>query len=253
MSDYSFLPQKKSIHIVIFTGGAYPEPAVTSSYWKSHVPEFVIAADSGLDAAQRYAGFYAGMMDFTPRRIVGDFDSLSDRNILAQYPPDIVEHFPADKDWTDTELAIERAYGTAEQKNRSPFITLVGGDGGRVDHLLGIYDTFASPHHVHVWLLSAQKLYYAEAGTTAEISRLTVSDTVSVARTTVSRTGGILMSRGLKWESSVFRREGMPSISNRISDQYAEKGAPVELSAGGMPFLFIVPYTAEIRFLPKES
>lgn len=253
MADYSFLPQEKSIHIVVFTGGAYPEPSVTSAYWKTHTPEYVIAADSGLESAERYARFYAGTADFTPRRILGDFDSLSDGNRLAQYPAGIVERFPADKDWTDTELALERAYSTAEEKNCVPFITLVGGDGGRLDHLLALYDTFASPHHAHVWLLSAQTLYYVADGTTAEISGLTEPDTVSVARTNASRTGGALVSHGLKWESSVFRREGMPSISNRISDEYAETGKPVTLSADGMPVLLIVPHTAEVRFLRKGN
>jgi thiamine pyrophosphokinase len=253
MPDYSFIPQKKSIHIVVFTGGAYPDPSITSSYWRKHIPEYIIAADSGLDTIQRYADFYNGRINFIPNRILGDFDSLSDTNMLTQYPSGIVERFPTDKDWTDTELALECAYSTAEERNYSPFITLVGGDGGRLDHLFAIYDTFSSSHHAHVWLLSTQILYYAADGTTAEISGLTQADTVSIARTTVSRTGGVFVSHGLKWESSVFRTEGMPSISNRISDEYAESVSPVTLSAYGMPVLFFLPYTTEVRFLVREN
>ncbi len=253
MADYSFLPQEKSIHIVVFTGGAYPEPAVTAAYWQTHTPGYVIAADSGLEAAERYARFYAGTADFTPLRILGDFDSLSDGTMLARYPAGIVERFPSDKDWTDTELALDRAYSTAAGKNCVPFVTLVGGDGGRLDHLLALYDTFASPHHAHAWLLSAQTLYYVADATTVEISGLAETDTVSVARTGVSRTGGTLVSHGFKWESGVFRREGMPSISNRISDEYAAEGKPVTLSADGVPVLLIVPYTAEVRFRRTEN
>jgi thiamine pyrophosphokinase len=253
MSDYSFLPQKKSIHIVIFTGGAYPEPSITCSYWKTHDPGYVIAADSGLDTLQVYTRFFSGSTDFTPCRILGDFDSLADKNTLTRYPACIVGHFPSEKDWTDTELAFEHAYSTAEKKGLTPFITLVGGDGGRTDHLLAIYDTFASVHHAHVWLLSAQMLYYIADGFSVEISGLKKTDTVSVARTSLSRTGGSIESHGFRWESGVFRNEGMPSISNRISDEYAETGKPVTLSVSGMPYLLVVPYTAEVRFLQKEN
>ncbi|MFA6856365.1 MAG: thiamine diphosphokinase [Treponema sp.] len=253
MADYNFLLPKKSIHIAIFTGGAYPDPSVTTMYWQTHIPQYVIAADSGLDTIRRYADFYADRIDFTPQKILGDFDSLSNKDILIQYPAGIVERFPSDKDWTDTELAFDRAYKIAEKQRAVPFITLVGGDGGRLDHLLAIYDTFSSVHHAQVWLLSSQALYYVADGTTVEISHLTKDQTVSVARTTVSRTGGTLVSNGLKWESNVFRVEGMPSLSNRISDEYAESEKPVTISAYGMPVLLIIPYTAEVRFLLKEN
>ncbi|MCK9169207.1 MAG: thiamine diphosphokinase [Treponema sp.] len=253
MSDYNFLKPKKSIHITIFTGGAYPDPSVTTRYWQTHIPEYIIAADSGLDTIRHYTDFYADRIDFTPQKILGDFDSVSDKDLLTQYPADIEERFPPDKDWTDTELAFDSAYKIAEKKLAVPFITLVGGDGGRLDHLIAIYDTFSSVHHAQAWLLSSQVLYYIAAETTVEISRLTRGETVSVARTSVSRTGGTLVSHGLKWESNVFRAEGMPSVSNRISDEYAKSGKPVTISAYGMPALLIVPYTAEVRFLLKEN
>ena len=66
MADYSFIPQKKSIHIVIFTGGAAPKPELTVSYWHTHNPGYVIAADSGLETAQKYRSFFSGRIDFTP-------------------------------------------------------------------------------------------------------------------------------------------------------------------------------------------
>jgi thiamine pyrophosphokinase len=253
MADYNFLPTEKSIHIVIFTGGTYPEPSVTTKYWQSHIPEYVIAADSGLDTIRCYADFYAGRIDFNPQKILGDFDSISDKDILTNYSAGIIERFPFDKDWTDTELAFDRAYIIAENQGVIPFITLVGGDGGRLDHLLAIYDTFSTVHHAQVWLLSSQLLYYVADGMTVEISHLTKFETVSLARTTVSRTGGTLVSNGLKWESSVFRAEGMPSVSNRISDEYAKSGKPVTISVYGEPVLLIVPYTAEVRFLLKGN
>jgi thiamine pyrophosphokinase len=253
MADYSFIPQKKSIHIVIFTGGAAPQPELTVSYWRTHKPGYIIAADSGLETAQKYCSFFSGKVDFTPGKILGDFDSLTDKHLLDIFPPDKVEHFPPAKDWTDTELAFERAYEKAAEGGVIPFVTLVGGDGGRIDHLLAVYDTFAAPHHAHVWLLSGQTLYFLAAGTTTEITGLTKTDTLSVARTTLSRAGGEIESHGLRWESTVFRREGMPSMSNWVSDEYIKAEKPVTLSVNGNDFLLIVPYTANVRFLQKAD
>jgi thiamine pyrophosphokinase len=253
MTDYSFIPQKKSIHIVIFTGGAFPEPERTVSYWHTRKPDYVIAADSGLETALKYSSFFSGKVDFMPEKILGDFDSLADMHLLALFPPHAVERFSASKDWTDTELALERAYGAADERGCIPFVTLVGGDGGRIDHLLAVYDTFAAQHHAAVWLLSCQTLYFLAAGTTAQIGDLTGTDTLSVARTTSSRTGGYIESHGLKWESNVFRTEGMPSMSNWISDEYLTTGKPVTLAVNGADFLLIVPYTAEVRFLQKAD
>lgn len=253
MSDYTFSPKEKSIHVVIFTGGNFPEPADTASYWKSAGdPGIVIAADSGLETERQYESFFRGQYDFSPDLILGDFDSISSRSILSEYRSEIIESFPQDKDWTDTELAIERAYETASAESFRPYITLVGGDGGRVDHFIGIYDTFSAVHHPHSWLLSSQKIIIVEEGVTASIQGLRRNDVLSIARTSSKRTGGLLVSHGLAWESNVFRKEGMPSISNRISDEYENSKKPVTITSVKGLFLLIVPLSADVILLRKE-
>jgi thiamine pyrophosphokinase len=253
MADYSFIPQEKSIHIVVFTGGCYPEPQLTASYWKNRRPEYVIAADSGLETAEKYARFFSGTADFTPRNILGDFDSLTDKTALSRYPRESIGEFPSDKDWTDTELAFECSYAAAGKRGLVPYITLVGGDGGRTDHLLALYDSFAAVHRADAWLLAEQALYYLADGTEAAVSGLQKKDTVSVARTSASRSGGTIVSHGFKWESSVFRSSGMPSLSNRIADSYEAEGRPVTLSVRGTSVLLIVPYTVDVTFRATET
>ena len=253
MSDYTFSPKEKSIHVVIFTGGNFPAPADTASYWKSTgSPDVIIAADSGLETERQYESFFRKEYDFSPDLILGDFDSISSRSILSDYQPEIIEHFPQDKDWTDTELAVERAYETASAKSFHPYITLVGGDGGRADHFIGIYDTFSAIRHPHTWLLTSQKIIIIEKGITASIQGLRRCDVVSIARTSSKRTGGSLSSHGLAWESNVFRKEGMPSISNRISSEYENSNKPVTITSEEGSFLLIVPLSADVILRQKE-
>jgi thiamine pyrophosphokinase len=85
-------------------------------------PQLVIAADRG--------GRYLREAGRWPDLLVGDFDSL-DRAELEAFQAAGVElrPFPADKDWTDMELALEIAL----EKDVSS-IRILGGLGGRLDH-----------------------------------------------------------------------------------------------------------------------
>ena len=129
---------------------------------------------------------------------------------------------------------------------KNPHITLVGGDGGRTDHLLNIYDSFASEKYVSVWLAKEQGLYLLKDGFSCDIFELGIEDIVSVARTSASRTKGALRSEGLVWEANCFRKEGMPSLSNRISQEFYDLSKPVRLCAKGADFLVIAPLSAVV-------
>lgn len=229
----------EQVHIVIFTGGEAPEYEKTRLYWKTHPQaDYVIAADSGLETCVSYA--------FSPCVIMGDFDSIQDKALLDYYKDDIKVPFDADKDFTDTELAVEKAWEIAEKLKKTPFITLVGGDGGRIDHLLNIYDSFSKEKHVHSWLCNMQCIYYLQKDSEAEINGLKAQDYVSVARLSKAYTGGKAVSSGLEWESTMFRKEGMPSISNRISSEYSKARLPVKIKAKEESLLLILPYNAVV-------
>ncbi len=102
-------------HFFVISGGNVEEAFVRGVLGRQ--PSVLIAADSGMDFCYRNG--------IKPDVIVGDFDS-ADREALAAFEgrPDIqmIRLNPV-KDDTDTESAEE--------------ITLLGGTGSRLDHVLG--------------------------------------------------------------------------------------------------------------------
>ena len=81
------------------------------------------AIDRGLESF-----FAAGLV---PEQLIGDGDSASPeawKKALSICIP--FERFPAEKDYTDTDLALKKI----KADNQSAFIILTGGFGGRFDH-----------------------------------------------------------------------------------------------------------------------
>ena len=234
------------MHIVIFTGGDFTSPEESVSYFKNFsTVDCVIAADSGADTLEKYQEFYKGQIDFSPDFILGDMDSIS-KSGLKKYEGRI-QLFPTDKDYTDTELALEKAYETAKKDSQNSVITLLGGAGGFSDHFLGILDTFSSENHADFWLCGNQIFCLLTKNDMLSISNLKLHDRISIARTPDCYEGGSIHSEGLEWESNLFRKKGMPSISNRISKQYSEEGKPVKISVTEGKFLVIVPVSAGLK------
>jgi thiamine pyrophosphokinase len=85
----------------------------------------VIAADGGLAQAEALG-----------RRVdvvVGDMDSVAPKTLeRARDAGAEIERHPRDKDATDLQLALDRAVAAGCDR-----VIVVGGDGGRLDHLLG--------------------------------------------------------------------------------------------------------------------
>jgi thiamine pyrophosphokinase len=96
--------------------------------WKPALPSAgpltVIAADSGVDLAHA--------LGLRVEVAVGDFDSVSAEGLArAEAEGATIDRYPADKDATDLELALDRALELGARR-----VVVVGGDGGRLDHLL---------------------------------------------------------------------------------------------------------------------
>jgi thiamine pyrophosphokinase len=123
-------------HVLVFAGGEAPLP---SSLRGLPPADRVIAADSGLDHA-RALGVVADVL-------IGDLDSVSDegRALAVADGVEVIEH-PSAKDQTDLELALGLALEAGPAR-----ITVVGGHGGRLDHLLA-----------NVWLLASPALAAVE-------------------------------------------------------------------------------------------
>ena len=106
---------------LVFAGGDPPPAELLADLDRSAL---VIAADSGLD--------HALALGVRVDVVVGDLDSVTPDALerARDSGADVVPH-PAEKDETDLELALRRAVALGVQR-----VTVVGGGGGRHDHLL---------------------------------------------------------------------------------------------------------------------
>lgn len=116
--------------VIVVAGGDDPPPSVVHRL-PAGAP--VVAADAGVDHALALG------LDVTIA--VGDFDSVSAAGLdRAEAAGARLARHPAAKDHTDLELALEEAVllGATE-------IVVVGGHGGRLDHLLAGAMLLAAP------------------------------------------------------------------------------------------------------------
>ena len=108
----------EEIAYVFLSGDAGASPAVPAG-------ALVIAADGGAERALA-AGLAVDLA-------VGDLDSIAPETLTAlEHAGTWIERHPVAKDKTDLELALDAALEAGARR-----IVVVGGAGGRLDHLLG--------------------------------------------------------------------------------------------------------------------
>ncbi len=109
--------------VVVITGGD-PLHGVALPAIPAGAP--VVAADSGVDRAHE--------LGLAVALAVGDFDSVSDAALdAAERAGAEVQRHPVAKDATDLELALAAALALEPRPDR---LIVLGGHGGRLDHLL---------------------------------------------------------------------------------------------------------------------
>jgi len=131
---------------IVFTGGEGPERETLR--WVcagSAAGVLMVAADSGLLTAEA-AGF-------EPDWIVGDMDSLGDKARLHSYPAHRVIRYPMDKDYTDTELALNLLW-----EKGCDDVWIIGGGGGRIAHLFAIRDIFERERFPRRWITANEDI-----------------------------------------------------------------------------------------------
>ena len=101
-------------HFFIIAGGKI-EDAFAIEVLKGFAEKTVIAADSGMEFLRRN--------EIVPQVIIGDFDSVSKETL---------EWFQKKEGITDTEFALRLAISMGAE-----CITVLGGTGSRLDHVLG--------------------------------------------------------------------------------------------------------------------
>ena len=198
---------------LILAGGTLdargPEAGLLEGPW-----EAVVCADSGADHARR--------LGVVPALLVGDFDSISGDS-LAAYRSVPREAHPADKDKTDTQLAVEWALGRGAH-----WIVIAGGMGSRFDHSLAnafllqlIHDRGAkgivTDGRQSVYLLRGELELSRPEGTLLSVLPLG------------PRCRGLTLS-GLRWELDGFDPE--PGDTRTISNEFTPAVARLRLEEG---------------------
>lgn len=224
------------MNCIIFTGGNFPADSKTAQTLKQKTKSdtIVIAADSGLNAAMAYnikVDYFLGDMDSVSPKAVEWFKSNSTK-------PN-TDYFPVDKDFSDTELALKKARALG-----ADFITLVGGSGGRLDHLLGIFELYKQDFAPDLWLTEENAVYLLDAEINPNLSfkNFFQNEPVSIfpifSHAKQKDAKYKCNSKGLEWQlDDLDWNNGAVSLSNRLS----KNGNEIEISAGCGRFIVITP------------
>jgi thiamine pyrophosphokinase len=164
---------------LLLVGGEGPSRAVLEPILP--LVGFVVAADAGFDLAVRLA--------IEPDLLVGDLDSVAASEALARFPEGRIRRFPTAKDETDTEIGLRLL-----QELGYRHVTIAGGGGGRLDHLLGILGLFERDNAPQVWYTSAEHVALVGGELAVQDCR---GQTVSFFP--LGEGAGGLSSEGLRW------------------------------------------------------
>ena len=188
--------------VVIACGAIEPDDAA----WLD-AADLVIAADGGAGSLHRIGG--------RPDILIGDMDSV-DPSLLAQLEAagTEVDRHPADKDSSDTELAL----GAAVEAGASAVVVIGAMGGDRMDHELANLLLLAAPSH------AGRDLLLARGGTGVRAlhagRRLTLAgspgDTVTLLP--VGGTAIGVSTDGLRWplHAATLRLGSSRGLSNEV-------------------------------------
>lgn len=177
---------------------------------------FVVAADVGLAEANR--------LGVGVDLLVGDLDSVNAADLEAfERAGGEVRRHPEDKDATDLDLAIIEAIAAGVER-----VVVVGGDGGRLDHLIGNALVLASPRYANVEIdavFGAARLHVVRGR--REFTGV-ADELVSLFALGGSVEG--VTTEGLRWplENAVLE----PGSSLGISNRFLGERASIEVSDG---------------------
>ncbi len=206
---------------LIITGGAAPDREILFTTRQRWV---VVAADSGLE--------YAISRGVTPDGVVGDMDSIRNQATLARFSDSQVERYSSAKDWTDTEIAMDYLW-----KRSINDISIIGGGGGRLDHLMAIIALFERPRFPRKWftdreevtLIDSEIHFFGAVGET--VSFFPVGPEVVTMKTA-----------GLRWPLDHFEwRHGDVGVSNECT------GGPCQVTVQSGRLLMVRALPEEVR------
>ena len=194
---------------IVVTGGKSPEFELVREYLLD--ADCIIAADSGLETLAAYG--------LEPDLVIGDMDSIGNEALLQRLPENKIKRFDRDKDCTDTELALNYL----ENLGYSHRI-IIGGGGGRLDHLIAIYSLFSKDNSPKLWITDNEIVQLVEKKVSAEVELNQLISFFPVGNNTCR-----MKSFGLKWELNEL--EWIPGDSG-ISNVALQETIIVDMISG---------------------
>ena len=173
-------------------------------------PAFVIAADGGLEVAER--------LGVDVDLVIGDLDSADPEAVRrVRTAGATVEEHPEDKDATDLELALNAAADRG-----FPWVIVIGGTApGRLDHLLANAGLLASDRYAGIkleWRIGATRVLPLHDTLTVEGETGDIVSIIPIAGTATVSAGG------LEWPltDEILDPHSSRSVSNRLTGRTAE-------------------------------
>jgi thiamine pyrophosphokinase len=198
----------------VFAGGESPLPSDRDVL----EGDIVIAADGGLETA--------AALGIAVDHVVGDMDSVTTATLEEAVAAGASAHrHPADKDATDLELALLAAVAAGATD-----IVVVGGYGGRLDHLLGNALLLAAAELDRsriTWYVGDTSVFVARPGTAVVVSG-EAGELVSLLP--VAGVAGDIRTSGLRW--ALDGENLAPGSTRGVSNELTGPTARVELETG---------------------
>ncbi len=196
--------------VAVIAGGQAVSPAIAGRIGEV---DYVIAADSGLHAAER--------LGLTADLVVGDLDSVDPA--LLERPGLEVDRHPSAKDATDIVLALDRASDLGAHD-----AIVVSGGGGRLDHALANLLVLASPRYAQVRIRAL--IGDAEVAVVRDHHTMTAPAGTVVSLFAVDGPARGVTTEGLRYP---MRDEVLDPLSSRgVSNEFAGGPAAVRLCHG---------------------
>ncbi|MBQ3336899.1 MAG: thiamine diphosphokinase [Selenomonadaceae bacterium] len=168
----------------------------------------IFAVDKGIEVCRACA--------LVPNFLIGDFDSANPSAVeWAREKNFPVEKFPADKDLTDTQLALNHA---AEIFGEHVAL-MTGAFGGRVDHLYSNVFTCAALSRKIFLADEREIIFYVKGGEDVEVKFFREPLAVSLLPMTTTCTG--VTTKNLHWEldAATLTQNFPNATSNRVEDE----------------------------------
>ena len=200
--------------IIIFANGELPDKEKARALLRED--DFIIAADGGTR--------HALALGRTPNILIGDLDSVTgeERGKMKESNVEVFQ-FPADKNETDLELAIQHALTLNPQE-----IIIIGALGGRLDQTLGNIALISNlqPATCNLKLNDGlEEVFFCH--NQAEVNGA-VGDIVSLIPWQGEVTG--ILTQGLKW---ALQNETLyPHKTRGISNEMTGETATIKIKSG---------------------